>query len=108
MLFRSNYLPMFFQRWLKWLTLIGALTASYVTLPKLWIKTGEGQVWRLDKDLPHWALGLGVVILGLLVFKVVTHTVFRLLMWAILIVIIMVVLASFGLPVWNWLGSLVK
>ena len=99
---------MFIQRAIKWLTLIGALTASYFTLPKFWIKTGNGQVWKLDQDLPHWALGLAVVIIGLLMFKIITHTFFKLLMWAVLVGLLLILLSSFGLPVMSWLGNIIK
>ncbi len=95
---------MFFPRILKWLTLIGALTASYITLPKLWIKTGEGQVWRLDQDLPQWALGLAAVLVLLLVFKVITHIIFKVLMWVVILGLILFVLDSFNIPVLRWLG----
>lgn len=95
---------MFFQKTLRWLTLIGALAATYITLPKWWIKTGNGQVWQLDKDLPQWALGLVVVIVLLLIFKVVTHIIFKILMWIMIAVLVIIALNSFNLPVLQWLG----
>jgi hypothetical protein len=99
---------MFFTRVLKWLTIIGVFVGSYITLPQLWINLGGGQTWKLDQDLPQWALGLAVVVVLLLVLKVVTHVVTKLLMWAVLVALIIIILSYFNVPVIPWLQGIIK
>lgn len=98
---------MFPEKIMKWLTLIGALTASYFTVPNIFINLG-GKNFQLDKDLPQWALGLGVVIVLLLVFKVITHVLFRLAMWGIVIGLLLIVLNYLNIPVLSWVQGLGK
>ena len=98
---------MFIQRILKWLTVIGVLVGSYFTLPQFSVPLGNGQTWQLNQ-LPTWGLGLGVVIVLLLVFKIVTHIITRLLMFAALIVLVFIMLSYFNVPVWPWLQSQIK
>jgi len=76
------------QKALTWLGIIGTLTASYITLPHLAIPLSNGKVWHLDTDLPTWALGLIVVVLVTLVLKVITHVLFKLLIWLVMLIVI--------------------
>lgn len=92
-------------RIIKWLSAIGALTASTITIPKVVIQLGEGRAWRLDQDLPLWALGLGVVIIALIIFKVITHVVLKVLMWGALVILIVIILSQVSEPIGQWFAS---
>ncbi len=83
------------QKVLTWLGVIGTIVASYVTLPKITIPIGPNEVWRLDQDLPTWVLGLVAVILALLVIKFVTHILWRLAVWVVILAIIGLLLSRF-------------
>ncbi|MFZ5391451.1 MAG: hypothetical protein ACOZAJ_04225 [Patescibacteria group bacterium] len=83
------------QKIVTWLGVIGTIVASYVTLPKVTIPIGDGQVWRLDQDLPTWALGLMALALALLIFKVVTHILWRLVIWILILVVLGLLLSRF-------------
>ncbi|MBU1038741.1 hypothetical protein KKC17_00685 [Patescibacteria group bacterium] len=83
------------QKVLSWLGVMGTIVASYVTLPKITIPLGNNQVWRLDQDLPTWALGLLVVILVVVVLKVVTHILWRLVIGVVILALIGLILSRF-------------
>lgn len=79
------------------LTWIGGLVLSLITLPASWAP--------FTQALPVWAFGLAAIIVALLIFKIVTHVVFKFLMWAALVVAIIIFLASLGGPIAQWLAG---
>lgn len=81
----------------KFLNWLGGAVLSTVTLPASWAWVGNA--------LPLWVFGLVVVVVLLLVFKIVTHFVFKVLMWLALIVGVLLFLSSLGVPVWQWVGA---
>ncbi len=82
----------------QWLTWLGSLVLSLIKLPASWAP--------FTQALPVWAFGLAAVIVVLLVFKVITHAVFKLLMWAALIIAILILASSLGLPLFQGWGSI--
>lgn len=85
------------ERLMQLLTWIGGLVLSLVKLPASW--------GPFTQALPVWAFGLAAVIVALLIFKIVTHIVFKFLMWAAFIVAIVIFLASLGGPIAQWLAG---
>lgn len=88
----------------KWLTTIGAAAASYITLPGVWFNVGN-KAFRLDKDLPQWALGLIILIVLLLVLKIVTNLLFKIALIAGLVILLVILLSALNAPVGQWLGG---
>jgi len=99
---------MFLQRIFKWLTFIGIFAGSYFALPKIQIPLGGGKVFNLDQDVPHWAIGLVILIVLFLVFKFVTNIVLKILMIAAFAILLLVALAYMGVPVWQWISQFIN
>mgnify|MGYP001571471115 CR=1 len=63
-------------------------------------------VTKLQATLPLWTIGLIAVVVAAFVLKVVTHLVFRIILWVALIVLGIILLQSLGVPVLATLGAL--
>ena len=89
---------MFLQQITQWLSWLGGLVLGVIKLPASWTP--------FTQALPLWSFGLAAVIVALLIFKIVTHAVFKVLMWAALIVAVLILLSSLGLPLFQGWGGL--
>lgn len=86
-----------FERLIQFLTWVGGLVFSLVQLPAAWAP--------LQHQLPLWAFGLAAIIVVLLIFKIITHVVFKVLMWAALVVAVLIFASSLGAPIAQWLAG---
>lgn len=88
---------MLIERLTQFLTWVGGLALSLIKLPAAWLP--------FQQALPLWAFGLAAIIIVLLIFKIVTHAVFKVLMWAALIVAVLIFASSLGGPIAQWLAG---
>jgi len=63
-------------------------------------------VIKLQASLPLWTIGLIAVVLAAFVLKVVTHIVFKIILWVALIILVVILLQSFGVPILATLGAI--
>ncbi|MFA4819108.1 MAG: hypothetical protein WC621_04660 [Patescibacteria group bacterium] len=89
---------------MKWLNAIGSTVSSFISLPKWWVNVGP-KVFRLDQDLPQWAMGLVIVIVLLLVLKIVTNILFKIALTVGLVILLLILLSALNAPVGQWLSS---
>lgn len=59
----------------------------------------------LQATLPIWAIGLIVAVVLAFVLKVVTNIVFKVILWASVIILILILLESFNVPVLRTLAG---
>ena len=85
------------ERIMQFLGWLGSLVLALVTVPASW--------QPFTKVLPLWAFGLTAVIVALIVFKIITHMVFKILMWGAIAVLIVIILSSLHDPVAKWLAG---
>ena len=85
---------MMFQQLVEWLSWLGGEVLSVIKLPASWAP--------FTAALPLWAFGLAAVIVALLIFKIVTHVVFKALLLGALLVAALIFLSSLGLPIAQW------
>ncbi len=88
---------MTFTRIADFLTWLGGVVVSWLKLPASWAP--------FTSALPLWAFGLVAVIVAILVFRLVTHAIFKFLMWAALIIAILILASSLGVPIAQWLSG---
>lgn len=85
------------ERIMQFLSWLGGLVRALVTVPAQW--------QPLANALPLWALGLAVIIVVLIVFKIITHIVFKVLMWGALALLVVIILSTFVEPLGQWLAG---
>jgi hypothetical protein len=88
---------MTFTRISEFLSWLGGVIVSWLNIPASW--------QPFTSALPLWAFGLAAVIVTILIFKIVTHAIFKFLMWAALIVAVLILASSLGVPIAAWFSG---